>query len=656
MYERFFGLVDAPFRLTPDPRYLFLSRKHADALAHLRLGLTESSGFVCITGDVGTGKTTLLRSFLTGLGPEVATAYVISPTLSVLELLRTINGEFGLPASSRSRKKLVDTLNTHLLAQCAAGRRAVVIVDEAQALSMDVLEELRLLSNLETTTEKLLRVVLVGQPQLRELLLHPSLVQLNQRITLRWHVGPLRRAETLAYVRHRLRIASEGQAGQLFTTPALRLIHRLSGGVPRLVNMVAHRSLVVAFAAERRRVRVASVLRAYRELDAVPLPTTRSTARRAALGLVALGACVGVLALGTGRLAWTPGEISFSGPSQASLGDPGLGPQAPDASADAAPATEPGPVANGEPAADTATVVDGRPAPEANPVADAMPGPDVNPVADAKPAAEGGGPIETATAEPPAPTAVAAEGADVGPAPAPGPPPDAAPPAIAEPPPAMAASPPPDVAARLARLEPAASLRAAIGAVLARWQVKALAPAEPVTDLRSIAARRGLEYTTLAGSASMLRLLDLPAILELRLGNTPEVRWVALTGLRDDGWALALDDTAATVDPRQIERHWYGRAHVFWRDFEGLGNTVLDQAARGPEIARLQTLLHRAGLFAGPATGQYGSTTSAAVLELQRRNLLTQDGRVGPLTRIVLYTAAGGYPGPHLAGQAGEAS
>src|SRR5436309_2670693 len=272
MYERFFGLADTPFRLTPDPRYLFLSPKHAEALAHLKLGLRESSGFVCITGDVGTGKTTLLRAFLAGLGPETATAYIFNPPLSALELLKTINGELGLFAATGSRKKLVDALNLHLLAQREAGRRSIVIIDEAQALSIDVLEQLRLLSNLETTTEKLLRIVLVGQPQLRALLLHRDLVQLNQRITLRWHMGPLSRRETVAYVLHRLRVAAGGDPPpRIFTRPALRLVHRISRGVPRVVNMVAHRAMVVAFAAERRVVNAACVRQAYREIGALPL-------------------------------------------------------------------------------------------------------------------------------------------------------------------------------------------------------------------------------------------------------------------------------------------------------------------------------------------------------------------------------------------------
>src|SRR5207244_8651607 len=136
MYERFFGLADAPFRLTPDPRYLFLSRKHAEALAHLKLGLSESSGFVCITGDVGTGKTTLLRSFLADVGPKTSSAYIFNPALTALELLQTINAELGIPASSTSQKALIDALNVHLLAQRQAGRRSIVVIDEAQALSI----------------------------------------------------------------------------------------------------------------------------------------------------------------------------------------------------------------------------------------------------------------------------------------------------------------------------------------------------------------------------------------------------------------------------------------------------------------------------------------------------------------------------------------
>jgi general secretion pathway protein A len=333
MYERFFGLADAPFRLTPDPRFLFLSRKHADALAHLRLGLSESSGFVCITGDVGTGKTTVLRHFLTELAPEASVAYVINPTLSPVELLQTINLEFGLPAPSTSRKTLIDDLNRHLLAQREAGRQAVVVVDEAQALSVEVLEHLRLLSNLETSTEKLLRIVLVGQPQLRTLLAHPELAQLNQRITLRWHIGPLDRRETFAYVCHRLAVASDGQARKVFSRPALRAIHRRSGGVPRLINMLCHRGMLAAFAGERRTVGLRDVRTAYDEVATLPLPA-RGEATRPRWTAPALAASVAALAVGVfGATPWlrtktleaaleSPEPQSTEAPSPAAEVDP----------------------------------------------------------------------------------------------------------------------------------------------------------------------------------------------------------------------------------------------------------------------------------------------------------------------------------------------
>ncbi|HVQ24111.1 MAG TPA: AAA family ATPase, partial [Planctomycetota bacterium] len=299
MYEEFFGLSDLPFRLTPDPRYLFLSPKHAEALAHLRLGLTESSGFVCITGDIGTGKTTLLRTFLAELGPEVSAAYVFNPALSARELLQRVNHELGVPTTG-SEMELVDALNAHLLAQRRAGRLSVVVVDEAQALSVGLLEQLRLLSNLETTTEKLLRLVLVGQPQLAALLLEPSLAQLNQRITLRWHIGPLTLEETVEYIHHRLSVASDGRATHLFTRSAIALVHRYAKGVPRLVNMIAHRSLLAAFVARRREVTAAIVRRAYREIEAVPLRKTLPSRR---IGWAAAAMLFGIgIALGVPRL------------------------------------------------------------------------------------------------------------------------------------------------------------------------------------------------------------------------------------------------------------------------------------------------------------------------------------------------------------------
>src|SRR5207249_3758025 len=417
MYEHFFGLADAPFRLTPDPRYLFLSPKHAEALAHLKLGLRESSGFVCITGDVGTGKTTLLRAFLAGLGPETASAYIFNPPVSAFALLKTINGELGLFTATRSRKKLVDALNVHLLAQ----------------------------------------------------------------------------REAVAYVRHRLRVASGGDpAPRVFTRPALRLVYRISRGVPRVVNMVAHRSLVAAFAAERRVVNAACVRQAYREIGALPLAAAAPASRRTAWAAAAVGAWLGVVALGVVALAWRP-ELRLGGATES-----------------------PAPSAVATPAEET-------PAPA---VAEATPPP---------PAAE---------PSPPAPAA------------------DPAPPV----------TPADEVERRLASHDAPTSMRAAVGAILAAWHARPLAADEPV-DLAQVAARRGLEDLPLVGNGSMLRLLDLPAILELRIPGADQPRAVALTGMSDGRSVLVIDGSPTPVDAAFLDRHWFGAAHVLWRDFEALGPT-----------------------------------------------------------------------------------
>jgi general secretion pathway protein A len=549
VYERFFGLVDTPFRLTPDPRYLFLSKLHADALAHLKLGLTESSGFVCITGDVGTGKTTLLRHFLGTLGPEISTAYVFNPALTSLELLQTINADFGLPATSTSKTELLQALNAHLLAQHEQGRRAIVVVDEAQALDLEVLEQLRLLSNLETTTEKLLRIILVGQPQLRTMLQHPDLTQLNQRITLRWHIGPLGRRESAAYVNHRIDVASGEPGRRLFSRRALGLIHRHARGVPRLLNMLAHRSLLAAYAAERQRVTGRSVRQAHREVSTVPLPGQAD--RRRWLSPTATAFVAGataVAALFVARERWRP------------------------------PAVPP----------DDTTI---------------------------------------ASAEAPAPALPIGEGDLPEPAPPPPPPPDAN--RLAER--AVVAS------------SPAATAQAAMGELIATWNVAALDENEVQDpgDFGAAAERRSLEHV-------MLRLLDVPAVLELHFPGGVGLRYVTLLGIDGQRWLLASDGQRFAVDGQFLTDYWYGMAHLVWRDFDQLGPGDLGPGDDGPAVARLQELLQLAGVYSGSVSGSFDQPTSDAVLSFQRAHFLEPDGWVGPLTRLSLYATAGARERPSL--------
>lgn len=246
MYANFFGLKEPSFSITPDPHYLFLSEQHREALAHLVYGAGENGGFVLLTGEVGTGKTTVCRAFLEQLPEHVDLALILHPALSATELLRAICDEFRIPLEEGDRtvKRLVDKLNRYLLEAHAQGRRPVLMIDESQDLSPRVLEQIRLLTNLETPKHKLLQIFLVGQPELREMLRNASLRQLNQRITARYHLKPFDAKDTAAYVEHRLAVA--GVERPLFTSSALRQLHRLSQGVPRLINIFCDRALLGA--------------------------------------------------------------------------------------------------------------------------------------------------------------------------------------------------------------------------------------------------------------------------------------------------------------------------------------------------------------------------------------------------------------------------
>ena len=253
MYLEYYGLKEAPFSITPDPRYVFLSERHRDALAHLLYGIGKggSGGFVQLTGEVGTGKTTLCRLLLEQLPEHTRVALVLNPRLTPVELLETICEELKLDIGNRggSLKGLVDTLNAYLLDAYAQGLRVVLIVDEAQNLTTEALEQVRLLTNLETPTQKLLQIILLGQPELRDKLGDTELRQLAQRITARYHLTPLDRPETEAYVRHRVAVA--GGAKLPFSRLGLRALYKRSGGVPRLINIIAYRALMAGFAREQ---------------------------------------------------------------------------------------------------------------------------------------------------------------------------------------------------------------------------------------------------------------------------------------------------------------------------------------------------------------------------------------------------------------------
>ncbi|NNG12302.1 MAG: AAA family ATPase [Halobacteria archaeon] len=306
MYLKHFDLSERPFSITPDPRFLYMSSRHREALAHLLYGLGEGGGFVQLTGEVGTGKTTLCRCLIEQVPDNVDVALVLNPKLTAEELIATVCDELGVeyPPEIHSIKTLTDILNRHLLDAHARGRRTVLIIDEAQNLSAEVLEQVRLLTNLETPTQKLLQIILIGQPELRDLLARDDMRQLAQRVTARYHLEPINREETEAYIQHRLQIS--GVTTDVFNTAALDHIQRLSGGIPRLINVLCDRSMLGAYAEGKLKIDKRIVKKAAQELLA---EDTSVSGGRRWLPLALVGFAIAAIAVVYYR-PWQPVDIS----------------------------------------------------------------------------------------------------------------------------------------------------------------------------------------------------------------------------------------------------------------------------------------------------------------------------------------------------------
>ncbi len=611
MYETFFGLGDLPFRLTPDPKYLFMSAKHREAFAHLVYGISEGSGFVAITGEVGAGKTTLIRALLAEHARDVTVASIVNPVLTSTELLQTINAELGLPSRSTSRKELIEDLAAFLKTNREAGRRTVIIVDEAQNLDPVVLEQLRLLTNLETETEKLLQVVLVGQPELHGILQRHDLRQLNQRVTERWHLDKLDRDEAVEYVRHRLRIA--GAQTDLVDPKALDLIYRFTDGVPRLLNILGHRSMLVAFTRSRGRVGVDEVGAAARELGYAPqVAAARGPAwKRIGAGIALAGAAAAVAFLLLFPLAEEEQRPAARTP------------------ANAAARRAAAPVAAAAAQAATPVAV----APVAEPVA-----PPPAPVAAEPPAPTPASPNQIAAAPLDLASAALARGADA--AVAAGAQPTAATPSAAD-------------AAALASLASSAVFDTAVAdfsRLLQLWGALPVGDADLAggsLNLQVIAESRGLRYFAVELNDALLAVLDLPAIVEMTSGNDAEVRYVLLRTLDQLGNSVRVG-SGATMSAAGFNAAWNGKAHILFKDPEAL-RYDLAPGGGGPAVRKLQSMLASAGVLDATPTGLYDDLTENAVRRFQEAHHVTVDGVAGPITQILLYNSLARFERPTLA-------
>jgi general secretion pathway protein A len=603
MYTAYFGLSENPFSITPDPRFLYMSGRHREALAHLFYGLGASGGFVQLTGEIGTGKTTICRSLLRTLPKNVDVALILNPAMSVVELLRTICEELriGVPRHGATPKDFIDRLNEYLLAANARGRKTVLIIDEAQNLDVDVLEQIRLLTNLETERHKLLQIFLIGQPELRELLGGENMQQLAQRITGRYHLGPLTRRETEQYIRHRLAVG--GTQMPLFTRAAMRRIYRLSGGVPRTINILCDRALLGAFVTGREQVDRRIAVSASREV-AGDIGARRFEVPAWARTAIAVSAAVA----GTWMLAtWWAQVTEFNavaGIERPMRTEGTAREEAPSANA-AAPSSRaeraaPAP-RTGEPPAPSAVATAAVESAAEMPVTKAGP-----------PAA----PIEQPATQPAGlPAAQAPE-------------------AVSMAPPAPVAGVPQPMAQNVLAAfadHPWAREDIAATRLLALWHAEA--GAGPLCERAERAALRCLRGV---GSIADLRRLNRPAMLTL--GDAEGREFYAVAEALD-GARVTLDVGGLSVSctVAEMEELWKGEYRLLWRpplaDVEVIGKTSPADAIRW-----LRRTLNEVQGFPplDPGNGAFDWPLVKAVMQFQTRVGVKVDGTVGTDTFIAL--------------------
>jgi general secretion pathway protein A len=587
MYNQFFGFKERPFKLIPDPDYLFLSKSHEEALAYLKYAVAEEEGFVEIIGEVGTGKTMLCRAFLENLGSDVESAYIFNPKLNATELLQAIIDEFGISADGNEAKSLIDALNSFLMEKRAEGKKAILIIDEAQNLSKEVLEQIRLLSNLETTKNKLLQIILVGQPELFEMLDSYELRQLGQRISLICRLKPLTYSETKQYIEHRIHVASSKPAAP-FSRAAIRRIHRYSGGIPRLINIACDRALLAAYGFNSPKVSGNIARAAVLEL------LTRGDSKLYAAGygrkkvLTLLSLCLVLVLVLVYQsnikliLANIHPSIKFFKPSDYSEKVTPLSPKIEPHLSDDGAAWTPVAPALVEPSQSTDSHIENQPTIKTET-------PDFVQL------------LSGMTTENSRPMAIKAvlnqwEGNDKFP--------DAL-----------------DI-------------------------IK-----DDGTFFSLAARQQGLILQDVKGSLGLIRNLNLCTIMQFKHPVAQKYNFVYLTAVSADNDSMTFSDDSnhrlIKVENDNIIKYWTGQAFVFWKNFYNYQG-IIPLSSPGESLITLKLHLRGIGFSDVDINPTYDDATQAAIKTLQARHAILVDGYVGPLTKIILYNETPALPIPHL--------
>jgi general secretion pathway protein A len=632
MYLEFYGFNENPFSLSPNPRFIFFSKTHKEAFALLLYGINNRFGFIELTGEVGTGKTTVLRTLLSQLDEEkYRTALIFNPALTAIDLMRAINHEFGIPCESENIAELLGELNAFLLQENCCGRTVVLIIDESQNLPPALLEQVRLISNLETDTDKLIQIVLAGQPELGRILEKPELRQINQRIALRYNLHSLDQEDSRAYIKHRITTAGGGDKVS-FAPGALGWLYRYSRGTPRLINILCDRALLIAYTEDRRKITCRTVALAFRDVMLKPalrfLPTLRKSAAAALMvALLAMGAYLYKTHEKAPTAVKSAAETTVK-PVAPITEKPAVAPAKPlPASVTAkrvvAPATAKPAVAHEmakpvvamvmpKPLASHEILKPGVAPAKEKPVAE----PPIIQIEDKKVVAELPG---RAVEQPVLPFSKQA------------------------------------LANELSLRSEAKNAVQAFNAVSLFWQVPPVVQMNErppmINQIKGQAEKRHLEMAHFKGKMDDLLRLDSPALLALSPKGTKGSYLVALTGVRDGKLQISPSLLGRnTFSKAEIAPLWSGQAYIPWRNGERIPSTLAKGAA-GPDVIRLQVLLQTAGLHSVEVNGMYDEKTVKTIKDFQASRKISATGKVNPITLIQLYKAVNGASAPSLAKQ-----